>query len=1289
MSTTASWAFDEAGGSTAGDASGNAHALTLTGGASFTAGHAGNALTLNGTNGYAQSPSVIDTQGSFTASAWVKFDSVSGWRTIMNQSGTGQSKFWLQKRDSTGKFSFVLATDDAAGSPQVRVDSKLTPVAGTWYHVAGVCNAAESTISLYVNGSLEGTEKYDAVWAANGPTLIGAAYTPSGTTHRTDFFPGQIDDARTDDVALSADQIATIAGRRGVWTMNEAPSTTTAADTSGAGNNLTLYSNAAFAPGRTGNALTLNVPYSHARPGGSVIDTTRSFTIDAWVKLNGTGTGGTGPTPLSGWQTVVSQAGTNRNKFWLQKRGDSGKFSLLFAESDVAQTNVIHVDSAVVPQANQWYHVAGMYDAAAESIKLYVDGVLQGTLPYTATWAATGDTRVGSGVVPGSPLTGNDFFKGQIDDLNVTNNTLTANQIRVRAGLAPLAAPAPTGVKVVARGGTGAKVTWTSAAEDATGYVVETSTDNGSTWTQSATAGATQRTAAIKDLPVSTAVKTRVRATNAAGNSAPSATATATTGAVDESGIYVIADLGYGFLLSHGIADFTASGSLRFKDPLVHATQATDWRAAAEALLVGDAYVNGTHYAFPGDRFTVATGAQIGLGSGEGSLFQNHLTTATQQAIGFEDGVDGDFNDDFWAINVERFTVDLDVDSNYDGTIDDSDDASEETAGGIVFANADDDNNNSEIDRYEPGTVASEDDLVPVLIHSPTPDPLFSRASLVLELASGSVNVWSSPQHGTLLLGSTNPLGAPVTSVSLSPGEQYVYVEGITSAAMRDVTLQLKYEEDFFIFADDTIKLTVIDPEMDAVLVNHVASSDTLFQSLETSEGAFLPVNNDDDDYSATAADGGADKDQNGAIAGETDLLPVKLRKMGPAALGGEYKLDIPSHLKVWRNADRSDEITSTTAIDAKVDTTVYVEGITKAAGELKLNWSNGTHAKAASDVIKITAFEWSGPLNVPGYSIYNYKAAGALADSKWLTPGDGTIKTGAGTSDVTILWGEGAVVGKAIYEVNDKYTWDLEVNVVRVKIGTKNSLAYKTHPGQFGGTTLITSDIDRPAMEAELEIEIDGPLIGVGMRGVQFIQAGFTQTLAVTKWHADYDTLPKAAGGGALGRRRTTNMEGNQYLDGITDAPGTTVPWYDSNDQGPAGADGLLDELKNEHKTGTLKTGDTPELAGTDVWSFKEGGVADDADLFSMIVDYEIALVVRTKATPNDADMVFTKRASAAWQFDGSGSIAAQVWTKTGKGTTGAASFAAVTDGTPLTSNRTLANTFADASLAWSMSDQ
>jgi hypothetical protein len=128
---------------------------------------------------------------------------------------------------------------------------------------------------------------------------------------------------------------------------------------------------------------------------------------------------------------------------------------------------------------------------------------------------------------------------------------------------------------------------------------------------------------------------------------------------------------------------------------------------------------------------------------------------------------------------------------------------------------------------------------------------------------------------------------------------------------------------------------------------------------------------------------------------------------------------------------------------------------------------------------------------------------------------------------------------------------------------------------------------------------------------------------------------------------------------------------------------------LTDVQTTGTLKTGDTPALPGTDVWSVVEGGIADDADLFSMVVDFEICLVVRTKATANSADTVYTKRASAAWQFDGSGTTAARTWAQTGTGNTGAAAFAEITDGSQLTSNRTLANIFAATSLAWSMGDQ
>ncbi len=82
----------------------------------------------------------------------------------------------------------------------------------------------------------------------------------------------------------------------------------------------------------------------------------------------------------------------------------------------------------------------------------------------------------------------------------------------------------------------------------------------------------------------------------------------------------------------------------------------------------------------------------------------------------------------------------------------------------------------------------------------------------------------------------------------------------------------------------------------------------------------------------------------------------------------------------------------------------------------------------------------------MPGYAIYEYTANGALGTSQWISPGSGTIKTGANSSDVTILWNGGPVVGKAMYQVNANYIWDLEVNVVQIKISSANNSA--AYPG-------------------------------------------------------------------------------------------------------------------------------------------------------------------------------------------------------------------------------------------------
>ncbi len=93
---------------------------------------------------------------------------------------------------------------------------------------------------------------------------------------------------------------------------------------------------------------------------------------------------------------------------------------------------------------------------------------------------------------------------------------------------------------------------------------------------------------------------------------------------------------------------------------------------------------------------------------------------------------------------------------------------------------------------------------------------------------------------------------------------------------------------------DDKVHASGIEIDIDAMKVSHNAASGELDDNLEETDGAFLPVNSDDDDYDASNT---PDKDQTGAIQGENDLLPVVLRKV---RRGGSFTLEIPSHVKVY-----------------------------------------------------------------------------------------------------------------------------------------------------------------------------------------------------------------------------------------------------------------------------------------------------------------------------------------------------------------------------------------------------
>src|SRR5689334_12526630 len=100
-------------------------------------------------------------------------------------------------------------------------------------------------------------------------------------------------------------------GLAGHWTFDDG-SGTTAADTAG-DHPATLDAGAGWGPGIRGGALTTDGASGFADAGAPVLDTTKSFSVSSWVKLDKT----------SGFQTFVSVDGTQVSNFFLQFRDDS------------------------------------------------------------------------------------------------------------------------------------------------------------------------------------------------------------------------------------------------------------------------------------------------------------------------------------------------------------------------------------------------------------------------------------------------------------------------------------------------------------------------------------------------------------------------------------------------------------------------------------------------------------------------------------------------------------------------------------------------------------------------------------------------------------------------------------------------------------------------------------------------------------------------------------------------------------------------------------------------------
>ncbi|HUO09697.1 MAG TPA: LamG-like jellyroll fold domain-containing protein [Phycisphaerae bacterium] len=409
----AAWTFDEGTGTTAADSSGNGHNLTLSAGASWTAGNVGtNALKVNGTaTGVATATGpVVDTGGSFTVSAWVNLATVSGYETVVSIAGTNVAGFFFGLRQDTGAFSFARIPSDSTTSATV-IAATSAPAANTWYHIVGVDDATAGTLTLYVDGQSQGSAIFTSGWTATGDTLIGHGFYNGS---QVDYVNGSIDDVQFFSSALSAAQVAAL-DQPAAYSFDDG-SGTTAADVSGHGNTLTVGSGVTWTTGHTGsNALAFNGSSTgNAINASPVLNTANSFSVSAWVNLNS----------LSSTQTFVSIDGAHTSSFALQYRSDTGQFAFTRFASDTNSATSTHADGTAAPTTGTWYNLVGVNNVATGQLLLYVNGALQSSVAYTTGWQGTGATVIGAGLVNGARA---NFANAIIDDVHFYDSPLTAS----------------------------------------------------------------------------------------------------------------------------------------------------------------------------------------------------------------------------------------------------------------------------------------------------------------------------------------------------------------------------------------------------------------------------------------------------------------------------------------------------------------------------------------------------------------------------------------------------------------------------------------------------------------------------------------------------------------------------------------------------------------------------------------------------------------------------------------------------------------------------------------------
>lgn len=389
------WRFDEGQGTAASDSNlGTANNGVISGATWRTTGNcvAENCLQFDGSNDYVLKVYASDTEldpgtGSMTVTAWFKHTSnLTGTDTLVGRFATGGYKIYT----SSSGFCFGIDNDGTSFPSDSTCDTTNTYADSKWHFMSAVKNGTTS-ITLYIDGKQVGTPDTSITLSSisgSSPVFVVGDEVASAATTPWDGF---IDEVKyynfaktaaqiTADYAARAttDGVSAVLGQQdqeylteglvGYWKMDES-TTTTAADSSGNGNNLT--DGGVGSTSQTGAKFSYGMDVESSDGLGSsrykyiadnaVLSITGDLTISAWVK----------PESISTDHIIAAK--------W-----DGGEYGwaiyqnqgfLTFDVRNAAQGNTAtQKTNSSVLSAGTWYHLVAVYASSNQTVKLYLNG---------------------------------------------------------------------------------------------------------------------------------------------------------------------------------------------------------------------------------------------------------------------------------------------------------------------------------------------------------------------------------------------------------------------------------------------------------------------------------------------------------------------------------------------------------------------------------------------------------------------------------------------------------------------------------------------------------------------------------------------------------------------------------------------------------------------------------------------------------------------------------------------------------------------------------------------------